>query len=164
MIDLRTLAQRHWFYLLLPLLLAAAIGFRTTHPWAEQPGFGEAVTVLDWCIVLPLLFALCYGHLPWRVLALRTLAVACGGFWIAGQIVPAEAQGLLQDWRGLRWLGLGVLLAFEAAAVVAVLRIAFAATPDPQALQKHGIPPLVARLMLAEARFWRWVWAKLHGR
>lgn len=164
MIELRTLAQRHWFYLLLPLLLAAAFGFRATHPWAEQPRFGEAVTLFDWCLFVPMLFALCYRDLPRRALALRMLAIACGGFWIAGRIVPAGAQGLLQDWGGIRWLGLAVLLLFEAVAIAAVLRIAFGASPDPEALERQGIPPLMAKLMLAEARFWRRLWARLTGR
>lgn len=156
--------RNHWFYLLLPIWLAAALAFRTTHDWAEQPAFGEATTLIDWCLFVPALYALCNRHMPRRALLLRTLAIACGGIWIAGKIVPDAAQFILQDLGWFRVIGMAVLVLFEAFAVVAILRVLFGATPDPRALERHGIPPLLVKLMLAEARFWRWVWTRLQGK
>ncbi|GGC24155.1 hypothetical protein GCM10011371_09800 [Novosphingobium marinum] len=155
---------RNWFYALLPLWLIASLGFRSTHPWASQPQLGEAITLFDWCIFIPLTFAICYRGMSRRALFLRVLALICGGIWLAGKLVPADAQNLLQTMGAMRWLGLSVVLLFEVAAIVAMLRIVFGATPDPRALTDQGIPPIVARLMIAEAKFWRWLWACLTGK
>lgn len=38
-----TVAQRHWFYLVLPFLLVTALTFRTSYPWQLDPKLGEAV-------------------------------------------------------------------------------------------------------------------------
>ncbi|MFD1844259.1 hypothetical protein ACFSAA_12825 [Sphingomonas qilianensis] len=96
-----------------------------------------------------------------RVLALRTLAMVCGGIWITAQVVPASAQAIVNQWRWLRDVAIVVLVAFEGIALVAVMRVTFSATPDPTQLERHGIPPLLVKLMLAEARFWRWLWGRL---
>lgn len=55
MTALAKVARSHWFYIALPVLLGASLGFRVTHPWADQPGFGEAATLFDWCLFVPLL-------------------------------------------------------------------------------------------------------------
>ncbi len=156
--------RRNWFYALLPVWALATWGFNVIHPWDDQPRLGEIITLFDWCIFVPLTFALCYRDMSRRALVLRLLALMCGGIWLAGRIVPEGAQSLLLDWSGVRWAGLSVLLLFELAAFVAMLRILFGATPDPRALEEQGIPPVVAKLMIAEAKFWRWIWARLTGK
>lgn len=156
-------AREHWFYLVLPILLGFALNFRATYPWAKQPAFGEATTLFDWCLFVPLLYAICYRQMPRRALALRTLAIVCGGVWIAGKIVPDSAQIILGQWGWLRGIGVAALVLAEGAALIAVMRVAFGAAPDPKQLEQQGVPPLLAKLMLAEARFWRWVWARLRG-
>ena len=157
-------ATRHWFYLLLPVWLAASWAFRSSHPWGAEPAFGEAITLIDWCIFVPATFALCYRSMTRRALALRVLALVCGRIWLAGKIVPPEAQTLLQNWGSIRWLGISILLLFEVVAFAAVLRVVFGTAPDPQVLEREGIPPLVAKIMIAEAKFWKWVWTRLTGR
>ncbi len=157
-------ARKHWFYAVLPILLGAALNFRATHPWADQPRFGEAATLFDWCLFVPFLYAICYRKMPRRALAMRTLALVCGGIWIAGKIVPDPAETILAQWGWLRAIGIGVLVLAEGAALIAVLRVAFGSSPDPAELERQGIPPLLVKLMLAEARFWRWVWSRLQGK
>lgn len=158
------IATRHWFYLLLPIWLAAAWQFRSSHPWITQPALGEAITLFDWCVFVPATFAICYRAMPRRALAIRILSLMCGGLWLSGRLVPADAQAILHDWGGIRWIGLALLVLLEVAATAAMLRVVFGATPDEAALHRQGIPPLVARLMIAEARFWRRLWAWLTGR
>lgn len=156
--------QHHWFFLLLPFWLVAALGFRATHPWSEQPALGEAATLFDWCVFVPALYVLCYRTMPRRALMLRTLALVCSGIRIAGKIVPAAAESVLTDLGWLRSAGITVLVLFEGLALVAMLRVIFGAAPNAAELERQGIPPLIARMMLAEARFWRWLWTRLRGR
>lgn len=158
-----TVARRHWFYLLLPFLLMAAWGFQASHPWQSRPRLGEAITLFDWCLVVPVLYAVCYRRSPGRALALRTLAMVCGGIWISSWIVPDRAERILEYWSWLRGAGLVVLAIFEGLAFIAVMRVVSGPDPDVKALERQGIPPLLVRLMLAEARFWRWLWARLRG-
>ena len=154
----------NWFYALLPLWLLASFEFRSTHPWEAQPQLGEAITLFDWCIFVPVTFAICYRGMSRRALFLRVLALVCGGVWLAGKLVPADSQYLLQSIGTIRWVGLSVLLLFEMAAFVAILRVVFGATPDPRALEEQGIPPFVVKIMIAEAKFWRWLWGRLTGK
>jgi hypothetical protein len=153
-------ARDHWFYAILPIALGAALNFRATHSWADQPQFGEAATLFDWCLFVPLLYAICYRRMPRRALAVRTLALVCGGIWIAGKIVPDRAETILAQWGWLRGVGITVLVLAEGATLIAVLRVAFGPAPDPAELERRGMPPLIVKLMLAEARFWRWIWAR----
>lgn len=164
MTALAKVARSHWFYIALPVLLGASLGFRVTHPWADQPRFGEAATLFDWCLFVPLLYAICYRRLAARALATRTLALACGGMWIASRIVPDHAQSLLVQWAWLRAIGGAAVLLLEGAAIVLMLRTLFGTAPDVTSLERQGVPPALARLMLAEARFWHWVWSRLRGR
>ncbi len=164
MVDIAPSLRRHWFYLLLPVWIGLSLGFRSLHPWGEQPGLGESTTLIDWCVFVPALHVICYRDLPTRTLVLRTLAMLCGGIWVAGVIVPDAAMSILRDWGWIRGIGLVVLALFECVALVAMLRVVFGGTPDAAALARQGIPLPIARLMLAEARFWRWIWMRLRGR
>jgi hypothetical protein len=155
---------RNWFYALLPIWLLASVGFRATHPWDAQPQFGEVVTLFDWCVFIPMTFAICYRSMSRRALTLRLLALMCGGVWLAGKLVPADAQSLLRSMGGMRWVGLAVLLLFEIAAFVAMWRVIFGAKPDPRVLEEQGIQLIMAKLMIAEAKFWRWLWGRLTGK
>jgi hypothetical protein len=162
--SISSLSRRHWFYIALPICLLVSLQFQRTFSWAADPAFGEAVTLFDWCIFLPALFALCYRDMPIKALAIRMLALACGGFWVAGMIVPDTSEEILREWSWLRGAGLAVVVVFEIAALVVIVRMAFGGTANAADLERQGMPPFIAKLMLAEARFWRWVWNKLHGR
>lgn len=158
------LATRHWFYLLVPVWLAASWELRSSHPWTTQPALGEAIILFDWCVFVPATFALCYRGMPHRALATRVLAMMCGGIWLSGRLVPPDAQAILDNLVGIRWIGIPTLILLEVIATMAMLRVVFGAAPDTAALQRHGVPPIVARLMITEARFWRRVWVWLTGR
>ena len=83
---------------------------------------------------------------------------------MAGKLVPSDAQNLLLVIAPMRWIGLSVLMLVEVVAFVAILRVVFGAKPDPRVLEEQGIPPIVANLMIAEAKFWRWLWGCLTGK
>lgn len=154
--------KQHWFYLLLPLSLVASLNFHLAHPWQQQPRLGEAIALFDWCLFVPALYALCYrrSQAP-RAVALRTVALVCSGMWIASRMVPDGAQTLLLELGWVRWIGIAVVLVAEGFVLVAMLRIAFSPKPEAKALVDAGVPALLARMMVAEARFWRWLFAKL---
>ncbi len=156
--------RTHWFYTALPLLIVSTIGFRETHPWREQPLVGEAVLLFDWCVLVLALFLICYRDLPGRALALRCLALVCGGIWFVGLMVPDAAEAMLASLGWARLIGIALLGIVEGVAMVAVVRALFGKTPEVAALERSGIPPVVIRFMLAEVRFWRWLWARLTGR
>lgn len=162
--NLAEAARTHWFYLVLPVLLGIAWSFHLTHPWSDQPRFGELTALFDWCLFVPFLYAICYRKMPKRAVAIRTVALMCGGLWIAGKIVPDSAETILAQWGWLRGVGLAMVALAEVAALITVLRIAFGSAPDPQELERQRMPPLVIKMILAEARFWRWVWSRLSGR
>ncbi|WP_239806856.1 hypothetical protein [Croceicoccus hydrothermalis] len=159
--QIKSVISRNWFYALLPVCLLASWGFRTTHPWDAQPQLGEAVTLFDWVVFVPLTFAICYRSMSGRALTLRVLALVCGGIWLAGKLVPSDAQNLLLAISPMRWIGLSVLMLVEVVAFVAILGVVFGAKPDPRVLEEQGIPPIVAKLMIAEAKLWRWLWGCL---
>ncbi len=157
------LARRHWFYHVLPLLLTTALTFRASYPWQLDPKLGEATTIFDWCVFVPLIYAVCYRNMPRRALVLRTLAMVCGGIWIAAKLVPDQTETILHELGWARGLGIAVLAIFEGMAFVAAMRILFGGEPDTVALEHEGMPPLLVKLILAEARFWRWIWSKLRS-
>jgi hypothetical protein len=157
-------ARRHWFYLLLPFAVAASLTLRSSIDWRSEAFRMEATTLFDWCVFLPAMFVLCYRReLPTGALAVRTVGIACAGLWAATLIVPDDHQRLIGSVAWLRYPGMVVVLAAEALVMVALFKVTFSKAPDPSEIVRFGVPPFVAKLMLAEARFWRWVWRKLRG-
>ncbi|TFI59353.1 hypothetical protein E2493_05820 [Sphingomonas parva] len=162
MIALKAWSSRHWFLLVLPVLLA--ISFAVTRNAAGGPV--ELVTLIDWCVSVPLLYFLCYrNRLSGWQMALRLLAIACAGLWVAGRLVPAAAQEILPQLGWLRGLGLAAIALVELRLLVLGVRLAFSGSADAAQLSaRTGAPPFLARLMLLEARFWRWVWRLIRRR
>ena len=91
-------------------------------------------------------------------------ALVCLGVWIAGRMVPADFQVVLPELGWARAAGLAVLVLIELRLLVAVLKLAFSGSAKAEDLEKQGAPPLIAKLMLIEARFWRAVWRLIRGR
>lgn len=161
----RAFARRHWFLLLTPFWAAASIHLRLSLDWRDDARLGEAALLFDWCVFLPALYAFSLRRaLPLRAILLRALGASCAGLWIAGLLVPDAAERLLRDLAWLRYAEQAGLVLLEGAAALAMLRLLLCGRADAAALAREGVPPFVARLMLAEARFWRWVWAKVRGR
>lgn len=163
-LQLVSTARRHWFYLLLPAALLAFYSTAMSADWRTDARIGEAALLLDWCLFVPALYALYLrGTVSGRALGLRVLALACSGLWFARWLTPDASEVVLAAVAPLRWVGIAVLVLAEAAVLAAVVRVAFSREPDVAAIERHGVPTLLARLMVLEARFWRWVWQRLRG-
>ena len=159
-----TWARRNWFFMAFAGVLAGSYGFARSSAYLAQGG--EAAIVADLCLTVPLLFCWCYwGQLPRRQLAIRAAALACLGVWVAARIIPAADQMILPHLSWARTVGTVVLALIELWVMVAVLRIAFSGSATAEEVSaRSGAPPIVARLMLLEVRFWRWVWNLLRSR
>ena len=153
-------ASGNWFLLLLPALFAISFFSLQSAEWQHSPQAAEMVTLLDWTISVPLLFFLCYrSKFNAREMVLRLLGLACLGVWLSSWLVPVSEQTILPHLSWARTAGMAVLLLVELRLFMLALRYAFSgeATPDELA-RKAGVPPLLAKLMLIEANFWRAVW------
>jgi hypothetical protein len=161
---LRDGLARHWFVAMLPVLAFAGWMLVRAAPAADATMVGR-VLLVDVCVSVPLLYALCYGRRqPLRKTLIRCLALAAIGVSLLGWTLPVEYRAVSARYS---WLFLaaefGVALV-EIGVVIAVVRLAFSAAPKPEALTDKGVPPLIARLMLIEARFWKAVWRLIRRR
>ena len=156
----RQWALRNWFVLALPILVLASLQLNTSVDWRTDARIAEAVTLFDWCVSVPLLYYLCYrSQLSARQIALRLLALACSGVWLATWLVPQSSQALLPHLSWARMVGVAIIAAVELRLIVAAVRIAFSDDASAEQLTRvSGAPPLIAKLMLLEAKFWRAVW------
>lgn len=162
--QMRQWSGANWFVLLLPLLACGFYFFgRSVAPGGDTM---EAALLIDACLGIPLLYLLCYGsQLPWWQLALRMIGLACGGIYLLSWIVPPEAQHLLPQFVIARWVGLAVIIGFELWLLVLMLRLVFRAGTTAEDIQAAGgVPPWIAKLMLLEVRFWKWVARLFRGR
>lgn len=158
------LARRHWFLLLLPVWFACSFAFSRSLDWRLEGRMGEATILFDWCVFLPFAYALSLRRaVPPRAALLRTLGLAGAGLWVGRLFVPDGAENLLTSLGWLRYPWLAVVLVVEGAVIVALLRAVFAGRADAAAFERAGVPPFAAKLMLLEARFWRWVWRTMRG-
>jgi hypothetical protein len=121
---------------------------------------GEAALLIDLCVTAPFLYILCYAKKqPLRTTIVRSLAIACGGVWIATWLIPVPNQVLLPQLAPLRWIGAAILCLVEVRLMVAAIRTAFSRTGTAEDVATaSGAPLFVARLILWEARFWSGFW------
>ena len=158
--------HRHWFMLLLPVLATAAFSLATSIDWQRDGRIAEMVLLFDACVSLPLLYFLCYrGTQTRKQMALRLIAMVCLGIWFATWLVPEASQSLLAQLGWIRTAGIVFLVVVELRLVIGAIKMAFSgnATADELA-SASGAPSWIAKLMLLEARFWRWVWRRISGR
>ncbi len=161
----RPWATANWFLLAAPFLLLISFLFTRSADWETSGAAAEAVTLFDWCVSIPLLYFLCYRkRVPAKQMLLRLVGLACLGVWIAARLVPDSSEHLLPQLGWARTAGLAVLVLIELRLLIAVLKIAFSGRGSSEELVKMGAPPLVAKLMLLEAAFWRAVWRLIRGR
>lgn len=154
----------HWY---VPAFAAMLLGI-----WllARTPAFmaegGEAALLIDLCITAPVLYVLCYGRRqPIRTTAVRALAIACSGLWIASWLIPVAEQSLLPQFAPFRWAGIAFIVLVELWIVVAVTRIAWSGKGTAEQISAKGdVPAWMARALLWEANFWRAVWRFMRGR
>lgn len=158
-------ARRHWFYLLLPLWLAAGWNLSVSTDAVADPLMMERVFLFDFGVFLPVLYFLFLkSRVTVKAAVLRSLGLAAGGLALAAWLMPEGTGQILPVLAWLRWVALPVIIAIELAALVAVVRYVYGESPNEQTLIDQGIPPVVVKLMLAEARFWKRVFRWLTGK
>ena len=159
--ELRKAFATNWFYpvavTLLMLVGFLAASTRGVPPPAQGLSF-EVALLADVFVTLPLLYWLCFRKRHGMAkLLLGVTAVVCSGLWLSGLIVPLSEQRVLPQLSWLRFAGLVIIVGFE----IRLAALAFRVMWKPQAkvadLEAQGVPPVIAKLMLLEARFWRWV-------
>lgn len=152
----------NWFYLILPVLLAAAWSLSISPEAITQPQLLEGVYLFDFAIGLPALYFLFLRkRMSLQAALLGTLALAGTGLWFASWLMPAGKGEILPWLAWLRYVALPALIIIELVAAAALLRYAYGEAPDENRLIEQGMPPLLARAILAEARFWRRIWARM---
>ena len=153
-------ASGNWFLLLFPALFAISFFSLQSTEWRQSPRMAETVTLFDWTVSVPLLFFLCYrSKLNARQMVLRLLGLACLGVWLSSWLVPATDQAILPHLGWARTAGMAVLLLVELRLLALALKYAFSGKATADELARNaGLPPLLAKLMLIEANFWRAVW------
>lgn len=153
----------HWYVPVFGAMLLAVWMLARTP--AFMVGGGEAALLIDLCVTAPVLYVLCYRRRqPVRVTAVRTLAIACSGVWIASWLIPATEQNLSLQLAPVRWAGLALIFVIELWLVLAVTRIAFSGTGTAEQISAKGdVPSWMARMLLWEANLWRAVWRFIRG-
>lgn len=154
--------RKNWFYFVLPFLLLAAWLLSQSPAALRDPILLERVLVFDSLISLPVLYFLFLRkRMPGRATALRVAALAGSGVWLASLAMPAGSGQILPWLAWMRYVALPILIGVELIAVIAVIRHVYGSEPDKRFLIAQGMPPILAKAMLAEARFWkrvaRWV-------
>lgn len=140
----REWAATNWFLLALPVLLAISYLFTRSVDWGEFGSSAEAVMLFDWCVSIPFLYYLCYRRtLPARQLAIRLLALACLGVWIAARLVPAPSQEILPHLSWARGAGLVILFLIELRLLVAAVRLVFSGSATAQDVSERTGAPLL---------------------
>jgi hypothetical protein len=120
----------------------------------------EATVLFDLCVFMPLLYVLCYrGSVPRNQLALRAVALACLGIYLATYLVPEPLQAVLPRLEPLRLAGLAVLMLIELRLLFIALRLVWGRDASVEQVQAaSGAPPWIARLLVLEARMWKRLW------
>ncbi|MCY1127571.1 hypothetical protein OU426_11955 [Frigidibacter sp. RF13] len=153
--------KAHWFAGAAALVILGDWVFAQSEDWRAS-AYGEPAILADLILLLPLLHFLCYRPAG-RALALRGLALACAGVWIAGHLVPRPAQQLLHWLEPLRWVAVAALMAGELALVIVLIRAviggADAASEVEARARRDGLPEWAIRALVWEARLWQRLFA-----
>lgn len=157
MINARDLFVANWFWPVFVLALGA-VWLMSRSLALPQPYGWDVALLLDFGVIMPFLMWLCHRRrLTRRALIMRVLALQMSALLIASWLTFPDQKFVVQHLAWLRPVGIAILIAVEGAILVAMLRIVFKPTTAATDLEKLGAAPVIARLMLLEARFWRWV-------
>ena len=149
--------KQNWFWPV-AIMLWAAVSFLVRQMPQHIPANYEYAVLADVFLTMPLLLWLCYrSQLTTKAVLLRVVGVVSLGIWLASQMLQPEHQTILPLLGSLRNIGLGVAIAIELWLFVSILKIVFKKDTTSQVLVDQGVPEFMAKLMLLEARFWRWV-------
>ena len=99
-----------------------------------------------------------------RVAILRSVAIGAAGISFAAWLMPEGTAQVLSYLSWLRWTAFPLVIAIELVAFAALMRYLFGSEPQEADLVGQGIPPVVAKLMLMEARFWKAVFRFMTGK
>ena len=153
--------KNYWFYLLLPVCLMVGWTLSIQPETLADPIVSERVFLFDFCLFLPVLYFLYLRRgIGAKAGVIRALALMGAGIWFAGFLLPVDGE-ILPALGLLRWIAVPILIEIELAAFVALMRYLYGSEPEIDGLIKQGVPPIIARLLIAEARFWRRVFRLL---
>ncbi|WP_299595135.1 hypothetical protein [uncultured Microbulbifer sp.] len=120
--------------------------------------FSEIAILADFAIFLPLLYILFFRYELKKALV-KSLGIACIGFWGASVLVPGIQQDILLDYGFIRYVGLSVLVFIEVKVTFVIWKAVFSGKDRDQILKeakdRADMPEWVARLMVWEASFWK---------
>ena len=151
------LMRNNWFWPVAAIIAAAIWALSTISQVPLSPGFEKAL-LFDALITMPVLYLLCYrSSFTTTALIVRVLALQCAGIWLAAKLVPVGNQSILSHLTWIRWAGLAIVTLFEIRLVAAVVKLQLKPTTLQDELEAAGMPPVLAKLAMLEARFWRWI-------
>lgn len=155
----------YWFYWLLPFCVIGAWQLSLTPQSLADPVMTERVFLIDTVLLLPLLYFLYLrSRVTLKAALVRAFALGAAGVSYSAWLMPDGAGQVLPFLAWLRWIALPLIIALELAAFVALMRYIYGSDPCEEKLIAQGMPPLLVRLLLIEARFWKRVFAALTGR
>ncbi len=149
----------HWFIPAALLILSGSIVASYTADWATEARLLESALLFDLAVLFPFLFWACY-RFKVKAAAMRSVALACGGIWLATYLVPSEHQSLLPFVAFLRYFAIALLVYIEVRIVAALYWSVVLGRVSPDDAASHlvretGAPEALAKLMAKEAFFWK---------
>lgn len=155
----------YWFYWLLPPLLLSAWQLSTLPDTLANPLLTERIYLFDFGLFLPTLyFIYLRSRVALKAAIIRSLALAGAGIAFAAWLMPDGTGQVLPFLSWLRWTALPLIILLEVGAFIALVRYLYGTDPQKDELVAQGIPPLVVKAMLMEARFWKRVYALMRGK
>lgn len=154
---MQTMIRDNWFWPLALFLMAFVWLLAVTTPNIFAPGF-ELALIFDAVVTLPVLFFMCYRQSlsPMRMV-IRIVALQCLGIWLASMLMPTSEQHVLPYLMWVRYVGLSVLVLIELKLALILFRLVFKPGVTEAELTESGVPRLLAKWALIEARVWRWI-------
>lgn len=156
--------REHWRYLYGLLSYAFLFLWFSEIIPTSSPPMARFWLVCLWIGTLLTSFNCCYRLRSLRQGLMRGVSLGGSTLWLAQTTLPGMSSEFPGRAGWLRASGISLLLFCEGAALIALLRVIFDRGCDPRFLEARGIPPVVTRLMLDEAHFWRRVLDFLTGR
>lgn len=153
-------AQEKYFYLIFwPLAIAIEWSFAASHDWSVYPR-SEWVMLVDLCLFVPLVYCVFFARsLPLKARLIRSVGIAGVGLFVASLIVPPSNQFILSQLTAIRNAVIIFVIALEAWVFWKIVKVIFAEKTDEEVLARDfAIPPLIARLMILEAKLWKMLW------
>jgi hypothetical protein len=164
MVSIHSWLHRNWAVPVIAAALLFELVFSRATDWSTD-GFAETAILIDLCLFLPALHAICYRKsLSRKALIMRTAALACLGVYLASKLVPAQAHDLLRDLLWMKNAGWALLALLEVWLALQLVRLVYGGRHEADEISRlQGAPEWIVRLMLLEARFWKAVWKFLRS-